>query len=405
MDRAAEEYVRLVLAVGVHDDGYVDAYYGPAAWREEAAVEDAPLAAIRARADAALARLPPTHDRDDMEGRRARYLRHQLSALVAYVRQLDGERLTFDEESHALYDAVAPEHPDDHFATLLDELNDELPGGGSPAARYEAFRATFVIAPDRLDAVFRAAIGAGRDRTRAHLDLPDEEEFRIEYVTDRPWSGYNWYQGGYRSLIQVNTDLPVYVDRALDLACHEGYPGHHAYNTLLEQQLVRGRGWPEFSVYPLFSPQSLIAEGTANYGIEMAFPADERVTFEQRVLYPLAGIDPSLADRYRSVQRLVSRLDYAGNEAARRYLDGAIDREGAVQYLTRFALMSPERARQRLAFVERYRSYVINYNLGLDLVRRYLERGAEADGDPVTRWRRFADLLTTPRVPSDLTDD
>src|SRR5688500_14834724 len=67
----------------------------------------------------------------------------------------------------------------------------------------------------------------------------------------------------------LNVDLPVYIDRAVDLACHEGYPGHHVYNALLEQHLVRGRGWHEFSVYPLFSPHSLIAEGTANYGITM----------------------------------------------------------------------------------------------------------------------------------------
>ena len=114
----------------------------------------------------------------------------------------------------------------------------------------------------------------------------------------KSWSGYNWYQGNYRSLIQVNTDLPIYIDRAIDLACHEGYPGHHVYNALLEKHLVRDRGWVEFSVYPLFSPQSLIAEGTANYGIEVAFPGDERLAFERDVLFPLAGLDPSRRDEY-----------------------------------------------------------------------------------------------------------
>src|SRR6185503_6212472 len=101
--------------------------------------------------------------------------------------------------------------------------------------------------------------------------------------------------GNARSLIQINTDLPIFIDRAVDLAAHEGYPGHRVYNALLEQALVRGRGWPEFSVYPLFSPQSLIAEGSANYGIEVAFPGEERVNFEKTVLYPLAGLDPSKA--------------------------------------------------------------------------------------------------------------
>ncbi len=134
------------------------------------------------------------------------------------------------------------------------------------------------------------------------MKLPAAESFTVEYVTNKSWSGYNWYQGQYRSLIQVNTDLPVYIDRAIDLACHEGYPGHHVYNALLEQHLVRDRGWVEFTVYPLFSPQSLIAEGTANYGIEVAFPGRERVDYERSVLFPAAGLDPARAAEYYEVQ-------------------------------------------------------------------------------------------------------
>ncbi len=124
----------------------------------------------------------------------------------------------------------------------------------------------------------------------------------------------------------MNTDLPIYIDRAVDLACHEGYPGHHVYNVLLEKHLVRDRGWQEYTVYPLFSPQSLIAEGTANYGIDVAFPGSDRLEFERTVLFPLAGLNQARAADYYKVQTLVERLAYAGNEAARRYLNGEIDR-------------------------------------------------------------------------------
>ena len=89
-------------------------------------------------------------------------------------------------------------------------------------------------------------------------ELPENEAFEIEYVRNQPWSGYNWYQGDYQSLIQVNLDQPITIDRAIDLACHEGYPGHHVYNILIERDLVRGQGWTEMSAYPLFSPQSLV---------------------------------------------------------------------------------------------------------------------------------------------------
>ena len=138
-------------------------------------------------------------------------------------------------------------------------------------------------------------------------------------------------------MIQVNVELPISIDRAVDLACHEGYPGHHVYNALLEQTLVRERGWIEFTVYPLFSPQSLIAEGTANAGIDIAFPGDEQTRFERDVLYPLAGLDPDTAEKYAAVQVEIEKLSYAGNEAARRYLNGEIDRAAAVAWLETWA--------------------------------------------------------------------
>ena len=227
-----------------------------------------------------------------------------------------------------------------------------------------------------------------------------EESFTVEYVTDKPWSGYNWYQGRYRSVIQVNTDLPIYIDRAVDLACHEGYPGHHVYNALLEKNLVRDRGWMEFSVYPLFSPQSLIAEGTANYGIEVAFPGQERIAFERDVLFGAAGLDASRAAEYYKVQALVDRLSYAGNEAARRYLNGEIDRADAVSWLTRYALTPAPRGEQRTRFMDKYRSYVINYNLGKDLIREFIE--SRDGGQPAKRWDEFVRLLSSPRLPSGL---
>jgi hypothetical protein len=221
-------------------------------------------------------------------------------------------------------------------------------------------------------------------------------------VTGKSWSGYNWYQGNYRSLIQVNTDLPIYIDRALDLACHEGYPGHHVYNVLLEKNLVRDRGWIEFAVYPLFSPQSLIAEGTANYGIEVAFSREERIQFERDVLFPLASISASRAQEYYTVMELVDRLSYAGNEAARRYLDGQIDAKAAADWLERYAMTPRARAEQRVKFFDQYRSYVINYNLGKDLVKAFIEKRVGSTRSPARKWEEFAALLSSPRLPSGL---
>jgi hypothetical protein len=399
MNSIAERYVKLVLAVGQHDADYVDAFYGPADWKTEAERRKLPLAEIDTAARRLMADIPALSEagrRDEMISLRHDYLKRQLEALGTRVRMLQGAKLTFDEESQALYDAVAPVHPESYFTETLAELERALPGDGPLVDRYDAFRARFIIPSSRLSRVFDRAIAECRTRTLPHVQLPANESFTVEYVTNKPWSGYNWYQGNYRSLIQVNTDLPIYIDRAIDLACHEGYPGHHVYNALLEQHMVRDRGWVEFTVYPLFSPQSLIAEGTANYGIEVAFPGNEREKFEHDVLYPEAGLDPSQVPAYARVQALVDRLTYAGNEAARKYLNGAFDRKQATAWLAQYAMMPPVRAEQRTKFFDTYRSYVINYNLGKDLVKHYVEaRGG-------SRWDAFVRLLASPRLPSGL---
>jgi hypothetical protein len=403
MNSIAEEYVKLVLAVGQHDPDYVDAFYGPAEWKKAAEASKATLDDIASRAQNLVNRLagqeqPP----DEMQRLRLQYLQRQLSALSARVRILKGERLSFDDESRALYDAVAPTQPESHFQEILDRLEKRFPGKGPLVERYDAYRRAFLIPRGKLDPVFRRAIEACRERTRSHVTLPDDEKFTVEYVTNKSWSGYNWYQGGFRSLIQVNTDLPIYIDRAIDLACHEGYPGHHVYNVLLEKHMVKDRGWIEFTVYPLFSPQSLIAEGTANFGIEVAFPGKERVEFERTTLFPLAGLDPSRAPAYYETQALVDQLAYAGNEAARRYLNKEIDAAQATAWLERYALMPHERAAQRVRFFDQYRSYVINYNLGKDMVRRHIESRGGTLENPSKRWEEFERLLASPRLPSGL---
>jgi hypothetical protein len=402
VNEIAEAYVKLVLAIGEHDPDYVDAYYGPPEWKKESK-EKKPLNAIAAEATRLrdqLAKIsPPT---DEMEQLRRRYLTKQLSALEARVRILNGEHLKFDEESQALYDAVAPTFPESHFQEVLATLEPKLPGEGPLLQRYENWRRAFVIPKDNLDKVFQLAIKACRERTLAHIKLPPTENFSVEYVTNKPWGGYNWYQGNFRSVIQVNTDLPVYIDRAIDLAAHEGYPGHHVYNALLEKNLVRDRGWLEFTVYPLFSPQSLIAEGTANFGKEVVFTKAERLAFEKEVLWPAAGIDPSRAEEFYAVQDLVKKLGYATNEAARRHLNGEIDANAAAAWLQKYALMDEKRAKQTTRFIEKYRSYVINYNLGEDMVRSYIEKRRGTAEQPEQRWHEFEELLASPRLPGDI---
>lgn len=400
VDEIAERYVMLVLATGELDPDYVDAYYGPAEWRDKVRQQTPDLKALIADARTARTALASiSTPSDTMSQLRHDYLARQLDALISYLEILDGKTLSFDAEAKALYDVAPPHFSTEHFETILAGIEQLVPGDGPLSERVQAFRDEFIIPADRLPAVFEAALQECRKRTLQYIELPDNETFRVEYVTDKPWSGYNWYQGNADSLIQVNTELPVHLDRAVHLGCHEGYPGHHTYNALLETELVDKRGWIEYTVYPLFSPQSLIAEGTANYGVELAFPGDEQLVFEREVLAPMAGIDTERLDDYAALRDKLRELDYAGNEAARAYLNGERDRDETIAWLVEYGLYSQQKAEQRVKFFDAYRSYVINYNLGRDLVRNHIERDASSHTE---RWQRFAELLGSPRLPSGL---
>jgi hypothetical protein len=400
VDEIAEMYVATELMMARHDPAHVDAYFGPDEVKEHAEESALSLDEILKLSQMLQSLLSTVETQDDaMLALRVNGLMARLKALDTRIAINQGEHLDFDAESLALFGSQAPHYDAAHFQGILDQIDALLPGDGPLSKRVEAFNNQFVIELDKLPAVFEAAMAECRRRTKEHIELPEGESFTIEYVNDKPWSGYNWYQGNAQSLIQVNTDFPIYISRAVDLGCHEGYPGHHTFNALLEANLAKGQGWIEFSLYPLFSPQSLIAEGSGNYGIDLAFPGDERMAFEKEVLFPLAGLDAADADLYYELHGLIAQLNFAGNEAARAYLNGTWTREEAAQWLQDYAMSREDKSLQRTRFFDAYRSYVINYNHGKALVADYVERG---NPDIEERWARFEKLLSSPLLPKDL---
>ncbi len=400
MDAVARDYVRLQLEIGARDDGYIDAYYGPPEVRAAATANPRSIEDLASAVEALRGRLRQIAPAGRV-GQRQAFLDAQLIAAATRLRMLRGERLSFAEEARGLYgvDLEGLLHPLSHYDPILARIERLVPGDGPLADRVEAFLARFTIPRERLDAVMRGAIAECRRRTAAFVPLPRGEAFTLEFVTNQPWSGYNWYQGNYRSRIQVNTDQPVRLSRAVDLGCHEGYPGHHAYNMLLEQNLARRLGWIEFQLYPLYSPQSFIAEGSANYGIALAFPGGQRLQYETRVLYPLAGLPAQDAPAYAALLQAIDALTGARFTIARDYLEGRLTRDQAIELVQRYQLMTRARAEQSVSFTDRYRAYVINYGLGRDMVATHIE---SAGRSPRARWGAMLRLLSEPFLPADL---
>jgi hypothetical protein len=409
IDAIADAYVELTLEAGTYEAEWVDAYYGPPQLRESA--EAKPRSKPQLIADAReligmIDRLTPDGQpasADADNGQRIRALRGMLVAAETRLQMLEGRRFAFDDETKGQFATVPVLKPLIFYDNILAGLEKDIPGTGPLATRVDAFNERYVIPKEKLQAVFNAAIAECKKRTAEHMRLPAGESFAMEFVTGKPWSGYNYYKGNFKSLIQINTDLPIRINRAVDLGCHEGYPGHHVLNLMLESKLARaengGKGWKEFQVNPLYSPQSVISEGSANYGIDLAFPVSERLKFERDVLFPLAGLDPKSAGAYWKLQQATDALSGARLTIAKMYLDGEVDRPKALALTQKYQLLSPARAEQQVGFTDHYRSYVINYGWGKELVKSFIERGTP---DEQEQWRRMEKILSEPVLPADL---
>jgi hypothetical protein len=400
-DAAARDYVVVQLAIGEKEAGYIDAYYGPAELQAEGTAmgRAESLEQLVVRVDALDSRIERLSASRPAEiARRGRFLQAQLTAARTRLRMLQGEKLSFAEEASGLFGVTPALKPLSAYDPVLARIETLVPGEGPLWQRVDDFANRFTIPTERLKPVFDAAIAECRARTIRFIPLPAGERFDMAFVTGKSWSGYNYYLGNYASRIEINTDLPIRLSRAVDLGCHEGYPGHHVLNALLEQRLVRGRGWVEFSVYPLYSPQSLIAEGTANYGIDLAFPGADKLAYETRVLYPLAGLPTANAKRYADLQKATKDLQGARMTIARELLEGRISEAEAVALAQKYQLVSEARAKQSIAFTKEYRTYVINYGLGEQMVAADIESYPA----PLARWKRFEQIVSQPTLPADL---
>lgn len=398
LDAIARDYVALILEIGEREPGYVDAYYGPAEWQEAAKANPRTVPQLIQGAASLTERLNAvaTRGAEPIVAQRRKYLLAHVSAASARLRMLSGEKMGFADEAEALFGIRPDLLPLSTYDPILAEIDALIPGPGSLTDRVTAFKAHYVIPKDRLQPVMEAAIAECRRRTVRHIDLPANERFTLSFVGDKPWSGYNYYLGDAASRIEINADFPIYTERAIDLGCHEGYPGHHVYNALLEKTFVRDRNWVEMSVYPLFSPMSFVAEGSANYGIDLAFPGDEATAFERDVLFPLAGLDPSTAEKKAQLGALQRRLARAEYTIADDYLAGRVGRDETIARLSKYSLADPAKAAQRLRFIDTYRSYIINYGLGRDVVQAWVERQGP------NRWDGMETLLASQILPADL---
>jgi hypothetical protein len=368
----AEFYVRVALELAQHNPELVDGWRGPDDWRPGPRQPVAPLLAeIEAiqRELGGAATSGSSRDRRD-------YLTAQVGALHVTATRLLGRSDAFaDEAKRALGITPTPVNSS-AIEHALGALDHELPGKGTLADRYAAFKRRLTIPTAQVEGVMRAALDVCRSATLSHISLPPDERVDLALVGGSPWDGYARYDGGHRTRIDINRDAALDVSRALRLACHEGYPGHHVQYLWIDDELVRKRQWLEFQLAPAFGRHLLLSEGAAEAGVDILFPDDTRAAVYRDTLLPAAGLRPSDAAQIVRIESLVTSLEPVISSIVAAYLDNSLTQAAAIERLRDEALLiNPE---AMLAFAERWRTRVLVYPEGRALVQRLIAgRGLE----------------------------
>ena len=389
-DDFARDYILLALRLERLIPGLIDAYFGPADLRAQVDAEPLPTAyRLRETASSLHARLVRG---EVQEPDRRRWLEAQMVALEAQSLDLTGDPLSYTDFVACCFDLAPERRNEASFDSAADELSRILPPGSdgteSIADRLASWDERFVIATDRLPAVVPWLLQILRSRTDGLFGLPPDEQIEFDFVTGKPWSAYNWYQGQYRSRVEVNTDLPMRAADLVHLLAHEAYAGHHTEHAWKERRLVMDQGRLEASISLINTPECLISEGLANLSERFVAPDDQYPELLTE-LYGRAGLpiaaDPAAAREAADLQVRIRRVSsslraVAGNAAFMLHADG-VPRDEVAAYLRRYLLTSPERAEKRLSFIEhpQWRLYVFVYFEGERLLRRWFELGATSD--------------------------
>jgi hypothetical protein len=386
------EYVRLGLRFDRLEPGFVDAYTGDPRVRAEVADEPAPTPQqLAQQARILLSEL----DGAGLPADRADYFRGQLTGLECSARKMSGEPVGFVDEVASYFQVDVTLGDEASYAAAHAELDTLLPGGGSLAERYALHRRREECPPERLEAAVQALSSALRDRVRGQYGLPEIETVRYEVVTDQPWSGFNYYEGGFRSRVAINADLPHRLSSLPHLVAHEAYPGHHTEHCRKERGLVERDSRVEHTIFLVNTPECLMAEGLADLGVQASVGAGWG-PWAAEILADLGlHLDGHVAERIAAAAAPLNRVR---QDAAVLLHDRGADADEVVAYLQRWSLVSEDRAQQQVRFLTHplWRAYISTYVEGFDLLSRWLD--ARPADQPVSE--RFVRLLDEPLTPA-----
>ncbi|HVF06652.1 MAG TPA: DUF885 domain-containing protein [Frankiaceae bacterium] len=391
MNDLVREYVRLGLRFDRLVEGFVDAFTGNPALQGAVRNEPAPDPnALAAQARALRADLPSS----GLAADRQEFIDGQLAALEVSGRKLAGEEVGFVDEVESYFQVRITPGDEAAYAAAHRTLGELLPGDGPLLDRFVAWRESQLVPAEKLEAAVHAFSSDLRDRVRAAYPLDERETVEYQVVTNKPWSGFNYYLGSYRSRVAINADLPMRASDLPKLVAHESYPGHHTEHCRKELGLVGRSGRIEHTVFLVNTPECLMAEGLADLGIQAAV-GEGWGSWAAEILGDLGlRFDGELAERLAAAAAPLNRVR---QDAAVLLHDRGAGVDEVEAYLERWSLVNSRRAAQQIRFLTHplWRAYTSTYVEGFDLLSRWLAH--RPAGQPAAdRFLRLLDEALTP---------
>ena len=403
--RLAEDYIDIALKLDEISRGEVDSYFGSYDPGQilETSLDEISINArdLRTRIDSA---------REDLGDPRLEGLALKVDHLLRVLDFLaDDDLLSFSEELGGFFgiqiDELRPETRLDASGRVVsveraptaleltaseatEELDKLLPGQGSLPFRVSNFQSRFLVPLSQREQLFELALDACEKNTKENWELPLDAGVKINWTREvsSPWHSY---LGEGASEISINPLAMGYIGLMIDVACHEGYPGHHAQHVLLEQNLNDvGDFSPEERLMLLRTQKTAVLEGAADYGIGLAFSQDKRLEFERDLLFPLAGLDTSEIELYLRVHHLVKIANAGVTKTIQAYADEKLPSVAAAVRLENDFLVASPRA--VLEFVDRLGAYAAIYPLSSSTVTEFMDSQAKSK---IAYWDGLQELI------------
>ncbi|HLJ34429.1 MAG TPA: hypothetical protein VKU38_12280 [Ktedonobacteraceae bacterium] len=379
-DNWLREYVLLAFRIHrvvqtVYGSQFVEAYYGPPEWRQQAESEPELSAANLVRQTMTLADALPAQE---FASQRASYLAKHVIAMETLCRKLCGEPFPLEEEAKCCLDISPVWTPEEQFEQAHALYEMVLPGTGSIAERLKDYKSSLAFPLDQVDVLksfIDQAFVEARKRTLVLMELPAGETIEVQYLPEKAYDAAARYDGNYRTRIEVNVvasaaELPRLFDHKV---CHEAYPGHHTEYVLKEQYLYQQQGYIEQALVLTLCPQCVNTEGIAMMAHEMIFSPGEAEQWIAEHIYPFLHkeVDATILLRLRQASEML----FSVWDNALMLLDEGRSEAEVAQYFMRYMLVAEDKAVQMVAHLKHPVDglYTLTYVGGQKLLRPWLQ--------------------------------